>query len=52
MEPKELFPQCFFDEFDPLLDSADMFLEKSMELQLTFGFSCFGAFNLQVHLLC
>ncbi|CAE7287682.1 ansA [Symbiodinium sp. CCMP2456] len=21
---QELFPQCFFDEFDPLLDSADM----------------------------
>ena len=21
---QDLFPQCFFDEFDPLLDSADM----------------------------
>lgn len=49
---QDLFPQCFFDEFDPLLDSADMSLEKSTELQLTFWFSCFGAFNLQVHRLC
>ena len=41
--PKELFPQCFFDEFDPLLDSADMCLEMhgiAIHLFVSLCFQC------------